>query len=796
MPAGLLQGGKHMRINTNLTALNTFTQYTNNNAKIKSSVEKLSSGSAINNAADNAAGLAISEKMRAQIRGLEKASTNAQDAISLVQTAEGSLNETTEILQRMRELAAQSASDTNEDEIDREALQDEFSQLQEELNDIAKNTTFNKKNLLDGSLSRTTKTLASTDLKNSGMTIDLGNAAAGTYNFSVTTKLESAAVAGKKPDSVELVIGDASGYFNNASVANTVSLSSGAAESALLNGNYKLSAEYGDDGNITVTAKGDNGQTFEAKIYASDLENLATAADADRTIKMTFNAEAGDAFEVTLGLTSNIASTKNNFDTLAQNISKTSVSISGGVTKKDAVYGVYANLTGAESIKLEAGMSSVSFSNGVKVNFDTLTASSVDTANKATGTTKVTSDPTNVFDGATGTESWSDFKAMDDAVVENGKWLISATSSNGITTFKAELGDIEYFAEAKTADLAVADGKTGIKTTALTFKDADSGKEMFNVSYKTDITAASTYTAGSATATLQVIGSGHNYSTIFGDATTGASIIATSVADANIDGDSTASWGNLVATSSSGIAAGKMTITVDNDGADSGVVDGALTFTAKDSAGNSYTASADNSAALLDSDGDAKTNTLTFTSTTDSSKTFTLDLYTVSDDQDADFFIDGSTTVDVLADLNATTASSFSVEEKLNAGLTFQVGANEGDEMTIFIDKMDSSYLGVASSSVGTREAASAAIGAVDRAINQVSSQRAYLGAIQNRLDHKIANLNTSAENLTSAESQIRDVDMAKEMTEFTNANILAQAATAMLAQANSLPQGVLSLLG
>ena len=127
----------------------------------------------------------------------------------------------------------------------------------------------------------------------------MGNAAAGTYNFSVTTKLESAAVAGKKPDSVELVIGDASGYFNNANATNTVSLSSGAAESALLNGNYKLSAEYGDDGNITVTAKGDNGQTFEAKIYASDLENLATADDANRKIKMTFNAEAGDAFEVT-----------------------------------------------------------------------------------------------------------------------------------------------------------------------------------------------------------------------------------------------------------------------------------------------------------------------------------------------------------------------------------------------------------------------------------------------------------------------------------------------------------------
>lgn len=87
------------------------------------------------------------------------------------------------------------------------------------------------------------------------------------------------------------------------------------------------------------------------------------------------------------------------------------------------------------------------------------------------------------------------------------------------------------------------------------------------------------------------------------------------------------------------------------------------------------------------------------------------------------------------------------------------------------------------------------AITAIDKAISQVSSQRAYLGAIQNRLDHKIANLDTSSANLTSAESQIRDVDMAREMTTFTNANILSQAATAMLAQANSLPQGVLSLL-
>ncbi|NLM56245.1 MAG: flagellin, partial [Clostridiales bacterium] len=140
--------------------------------------------------------------------------------------------------------------------------------------------------------------------------------------------------------------------------------------------------------------------------------------------------------------------------------------------------------------------------------------------------------------------------------------------------------------------------------------------------------------------------------------------------------------------------------------------------------------------------------------------------------------------------------SQFDVVNKAGAGLTFQVGANEGDELTINIDKMDSNYLGVASAKVTTQKAASAAISAVDKAINRVSSQRAYLGAIQNRLEYKINNLEISTENLTSAESQIRDVDMAKEMTNFTNANILQQAATAMLAQANALPQNVLSLIG
>src|SRR5690625_925447 len=124
-----------MIINHNISALNTHRQLGANNNAVQGSLEKLSSGLQINRAGDDAAGLAISEKMRGQIRGLDMASKNAQDGISLIQTAEGALTETHAILQRMRELAVQAANDTNVEE-DREALQLEIDELIEEIDDI------------------------------------------------------------------------------------------------------------------------------------------------------------------------------------------------------------------------------------------------------------------------------------------------------------------------------------------------------------------------------------------------------------------------------------------------------------------------------------------------------------------------------------------------------------------------------------------------------------------------------------------------------------------------------------
>ncbi|WP_046227676.1 flagellin Hag [Paenibacillus dauci] len=141
-----------MIINHNIAALNTSRALNSASGAQSKSMEKLSSGMRINRAGDDAAGLAISEKMRGQIRGLDQASRNAQDGISLIQTAEGALNETHDILQRMRELAVQSGNDTNTTN-DRQNIQDEVDQLAKEITRISTTTEFNTKKLLNGDAS-------------------------------------------------------------------------------------------------------------------------------------------------------------------------------------------------------------------------------------------------------------------------------------------------------------------------------------------------------------------------------------------------------------------------------------------------------------------------------------------------------------------------------------------------------------------------------------------------------------------------------------------------------------------
>lgn len=178
-----------MVVQHNLSAANTNRQLGITTNGLQKSTEKLSSGYKINRAADDAAGLSISEKMRNQIRGLNKASDNAQDGISLVQTAEGALNEVHSMLQRMSELAVQASNDTNQT-VDRTALQSEVAQLQTEIQRVANTTQFNKQNILNGDFTKKNIQVGA----NSGELIDIDITA-------VKTTVSDALAAGTKVDS-------------------------------------------------------------------------------------------------------------------------------------------------------------------------------------------------------------------------------------------------------------------------------------------------------------------------------------------------------------------------------------------------------------------------------------------------------------------------------------------------------------------------------------------------------------------------------------------------------------------
>ena len=199
-----------MRINHNIAALNTYRQLGNANNAQSASMEKLSSGQRINKAGDDAAGLAISEKMRAQVRGLDQASANAQDGISLIQTAEGALNETHSILQRMRELTVQASNDTNTAD-DRASIQLEVDELITEIDRISTETKFNGESLLDetggpGTDGSFTFQIGSDNVANQQLTISIAKMDSTALTINGLTVTGDAATTAAELDKLDVAI--------------------------------------------------------------------------------------------------------------------------------------------------------------------------------------------------------------------------------------------------------------------------------------------------------------------------------------------------------------------------------------------------------------------------------------------------------------------------------------------------------------------------------------------------------------------------------------------------------------
>jgi flagellin len=271
------QGGNIMIINHNLTAMNAYRNLASVNERVDKNMEKLSSGMRINRAADDAAGLAISEKMRGQIKGLNMATKNSQDGISLIQTAEGALNETHSILQRMRELSVQSANDTNTTE-DREKLQLEMNQLRQELDRVSTSTEFNTRKLLTG------------EYAEGGLTFHIG---------------------ANKDQNVKLNIADMSATYlkvNGGTDEEALSISTQEdANSSILTVNNALERVSEERANLgalqnrlehtinNLRVSGENLQASESRIRDADMANEMVSLNKDRIISQAGTAMLAQA---------------------------------------------------------------------------------------------------------------------------------------------------------------------------------------------------------------------------------------------------------------------------------------------------------------------------------------------------------------------------------------------------------------------------------------------------------------------------------------------------------------------
>src|SRR5699024_3049922 len=286
-----------MIINHNISALNTHRQLGANQNAVQGSLEKLSSGLQINKAGDDAAGLAISEKMRGQIRGLDMAAKNAQDGISLIQTAEGAMNESHSILQRMRELAVQSSNDTNTDS-DRAEMQKEVDQLAQELSRISNTTEFNTQNLAGGGFEGTFHIGA-----NEGQNITLSIDAMDAFSLGVARDTFSGTVADNTTgiESVDIRATTGNAIADGATITATYNAGAGEdAKASVEAGELTFEAvNAGSEGNdITVEyVEGETGDDLGVSVDGNTItvqlaENGSTTGDIKSAIEDNAQASA------------------------------------------------------------------------------------------------------------------------------------------------------------------------------------------------------------------------------------------------------------------------------------------------------------------------------------------------------------------------------------------------------------------------------------------------------------------------------------------------------------------------
>ena len=762
---------------------------------------RLSTGLRINQAADDTAGMAVSEKLKNQVRGLNQAQRNAQDSVSMLQTAEGALTETHGILARIRELAVQSANDTLTVS-DRANLQAEADQLVAEVDRIASSTQFNGITLLNKN--------SSVSLHNSGLglTFQIGANSGNTLGVTLsavraqdlgdvqTLNAAHAVTGGAKT----IDVGSATAVNYNATVdtafdvRDAINAAGGDITASVKNGKLRLessaavSAVFANDGGDLQSTLFATNATVNTVASSTSLEDLGVSASGTMTITATSGTITGATTLTNLGI--------NSGDTLVLGLSKAAGTGGAAGTMTLADLGVTAGGTLTLAFA-DAGVSPTE-TRSIAVTYqtsDTLSvlASRIDTA--------VTEAAVLTASGNTGTDTL--------AVTVGGSAGSGAITLTGNTTAYSG-GTLTINAGTILTDLADSNSGSGSLISKLNL---------------TTITGATTGTTSASSATVNTAAFTESVTYTVGseaDLTAFAAGLQTAIQGAGAIGTSTA----FDVTSATAVINGSNQLAIDVSPSSNGVTIATITGSGTNALRTLFGLGAAPASATATSAMNvaAQTETATVSYTTsDTLSTIATKIATAvtgigqvgtsliaGNAGTVASFNAGTSMIDITGvDTDTTlTFSSGALRTALNLAAPDTATASGTTSSSAAIVqnayRLSSSALtgvtSISSSSSGsidisTQTAASAAISTLDSAINQVSTARANIGAIENRLDSTSRSLAVASENTAAANSRIADADIAQSMSEMVRAQILQQAGISVLAQANQAPSLVLQLL-
>lgn len=706
-------------INTNTKALVAQESMRSSDIKLSQSMERLSTGSRINSAKDDAAGLAISNRMTAQIRGMSKAIQNTNDAISMSQTAEGAYTNVGDILQRMRELAVQSSSGTMNGS-DRSSLQLEVSQLKTQIDDIAKNTNHNNIKLLDGSAQKIT---IQTGVK-AGDTLNMSFASVQTKDIGIGSRAVLDSVGGKYT----------SGSTNDALSVSTV----------YVNG-VAVGASYATDDNASSTAA-----SASAIAKAAAFNRVADASGVYAKVEtnvvsgsaMTADTTASSVTVTINGVTTDTFST-------STDTSLTRKTTAAAINAKSGITGVVATDTGDDNLGI-----TLSAADGRNITVET-TGKTVTLGIRASASaTFVGSYSLYANDGRDINVSFKtgSTEAADRSGLRSGSYKSDAALFTTVARTNATAAPVSATQGLLNANSMVINGVAIGQ--ALTTDDTAS-----------DTTATSSTRASSAIAIAAAINR-------FSDQTG-----VTATATPNIVRGTGFTALGVAATTSTVFLNGQ-NITINNS-TRNGVMDSLNAYSKL--TGVVATAWGDG-VQLTAADG----RNISIASSAGAAAIGLTDVAIGSDGTS------GNTTgtATYTSQVTLSSANNFTVKSGSNGitnleNLGFRQGTFGGSDNGLKINQVD----------ISTAAGASAALTAIDSALDTVSKAQATSGAVNNRLDYVVNNLSEASQNATASRSRITDTDYATETTSLAKQQIIQQAATAMLAQANQSSQTVLSLL-